>query len=54
MRWPPKMKAANTQAMMTAAAVMTWPVSAWPTRTARRLSRVCVHSSCIRLIRKTW
>ena len=40
--------------MMTAAAVMMPPVSAWPTVTARRLSLVCTHSSCMRLTRNTW
>ena len=40
--------------MMAAAAVMTRPVVAWPIVTARSLSPVCTHSSCMRLTRKTW
>ncbi len=40
--------------MMRAAELMTRLVSARPTRTARALSRVCTHSSCMRLTRNTW
>ncbi|GGP91629.1 hypothetical protein GCM10010266_12890 [Streptomyces griseomycini] len=40
--------------MIRAAESMTRLVSASPTRTARALSRVCTHSSCIRLTRNTW
>ena len=53
-RWPPNTNDRNTQIMIVAAAVITRPVSACPTITARRLSRVCTHSSCIRETRKTW
>jgi hypothetical protein len=51
---PLSTKALKTQTMMSAAALMTRLVSARPTRTERLLSRVCTHSSCIRLTRKTW
>ncbi len=44
----------ETARVIMAAAVMTRPVCAWPTLTARALSRVCTHSSCIRLTRNTW
>ena len=40
--------------MMSAAAVMTRPVLAWPRVMACSLSPVLSHSSCIRLTRKTW
>ena len=40
--------------MIRAAELMTRLVSARPTRTARALSLVCTHSSCIRLTRNTW
>ncbi len=51
--WPPMMNDANTRIMISEAAVMTRPVSAWPRITARLLSPVSVHSSCMRLMRKT-
>ena len=53
-RWPPKTNARNTLIMIAAAAVMTRPVVACPTMTEWRLSRVCTHSSCMRLTRNTW
>lgn len=51
---PLSTKALKTQIMIRAALLMTRLVSARPTRTARALSFVCTHSSCIRLTRKTW
>lgn len=51
---PLSTKARKTQTMIRAAELMTRLVSARPTRTARALSLVCTHSSCIRLTRKTW
>ena len=48
------MRRSIAQAMIAAAVTITPPVSATPTVTARRLSPVWVHSSCIRLTRKTW
>ena len=48
-----KPKERNTRIMMSPAAVMTRPVSAWPRVTARWLSLLMAHSSCIRLTRNT-
>ena len=53
-RSSPRMKPPNTEIMISPAAVMIPPVSLWPTVTARRLSLVWIHSSCIRLTRNTW
>ena len=53
-RASPRMNDVNTAIMISPAAVMMPPVSAWPTVMARRLSWVCTHSSCIRLTRNTW
>ncbi len=53
-RLPLSTKATKTETMIRAALLMTRLVSARPTRTARALSRVCTHSSCIRLTRNTW
>ena len=53
-RWPRSENVTNTQIMIVAAAVMTRPVSVSPVRTARRLSRLCAHSSVMRLTRNTW
>lgn len=51
---PLRTKARKTHTMIRAAELMTRPVSASPTRTARALSFVCTHSSCMRLTRNTW
>lgn len=53
-RSPLSTKAPNTAIMMTAAELITRPVSARPMRTARALSPVRRHSSYILLTRKTW
>ena len=53
-RSPLSTNAPKTAIMITAAELITRPVSARPTRTARRLSPVSRHSSYIRLTRKTW
>ena len=53
-RSPLSTNARKTEIMMTAAELITRLVSARPTRTARRLSRVSSHSSYIRLTRNTW
>lgn len=53
-RSPLRTKARKTEIMITAAELITLPVSASPTRTDLRLSPVSSHSSYMRPTRKTW
>ena len=46
-------KARNTQAMIAAAPVTSRPLRSSPSATARRLSWVRCHTSCMRVSRKT-
>ncbi len=50
----PRTNAPKTLNMMAAAIATTRPEAASPRRTDLRLSRVWVHSSCMRLTRNTW
>ena len=49
-----KANAANTEIMISAAAVTTRPLCRKPSITASRASMPCTYASRIRVVRKTW
>ena len=52
--WPPRMNEPNTRIMISAAAVIVFPVAAKPLRTAILLSPDFRYSSCMRVTKNTW